>query len=255
MVSIVVAFFNASESLERTISSIDAQTYTNYEVILVDDCSTDNSSGIASKKSNISPKYFYVRLPINKGAGAARQAGLNLARGEYIAFLDADDEWHCTKLDKQIAVLESIRDTIIVHTGYNVKNIHGQTIGRVMPPSTITIRHMYLSNFIATSTAVFRRSLAGADKMPVIRARQDYAFWLKLIKSNKGKVIGVREILCNYYKTPNSVSSSPIRNVKNNYLMFRGELGYSFLRSICHVASNMAYRLVKLVSLKFYNYH
>ena len=252
-VSVIVPCFNSELTIRRALNSILSQTYKDLEVIVIDDCSTDDTWEIINSEIRGLSNFKLIRLKYNSGAGVARSEGMRHARGRYIAFLDADDRWHPNKLFRQMQIFEDEPDTLIVHTGYNILDAEPRIVGSYYPPSRLNGWVMHFSNFIATSTAVFKADLNGAAVMPSIRARQDYAFWIRLLILNKGSVRGLNEVLCDYYKTPGSVSSSPLKNLINNYKMFAGELGYSMFKSIFFVSSNVFFWFYKKLNVSIKN--
>lgn len=246
-VSIIIPTFNSERGLVRALESIRQQTFHDYEVIVIDDCSIDNTCVAVEDFIRGKLNYRLLRLPANGGAGAARSAGLRLASGRYIAFLDSDDFWEPKKLERQISYLEKNPNVIIVHCGYNILSHDLNLLGVFKPPSEVDLFKMHFSNFIATSTSIFRADLIGAESMPLIRARQDYAFWLKLLRANKGKVVGLPDVLCNYVRMPGSVSSSPLMNLKYNYVMFNSVCNYPAIFSAGLVFLNACFRMMKSV--------
>ncbi len=244
-VSIIIPNFNSSKTILRALKSVQNQTYSNFEVIIVDDCSTDDSLSIIDFFISSDDRFNLIKLEVNSGAGVARSQALRHANGKYIAFLDADDFWYEDKLEKQVDVLNKNPEIIIIHSAYLVRTADGNKIRTVIPPEIITLKKLYYSNFIATSTAMYRLNLNGSRYIPKIRARQDYAFWIKLLQLNKGIVYGMSEILCDYYKIPGSISSSLFRNIKYNYNMYSIELGFSFIKSMYYVMFNIIYRVLK----------
>lgn len=251
LVSIIVPTFDCEGVVVRALQSIKTQTFQDFEVIIVDDCSSDNTCEEIENFIVGMINYHLIQLPVNSGAGVARSTGLGVAIGKYIAFLDADDFWEPQKLELQVAYLENNSDVIIVHSGYNILSQDLNLLGVIKPINSVGFFMMHFSNFIATSTSLFRADLIGASSMPSIRARQDYAFWLKLLRANSGKVIGMPYILCNYVKMQGSLSSSKFKNIKYNFFMFKSVCDYPVIFSIFLVILNSSFRILKYLTLRF----
>lgn len=243
-VSVITPVYNSQAYLENTVRSVLNQTYSNFEYILIDDCSKDMSNKILEKLSQEDKRIKTIRLEKNMGAGYAREMGLKVATGDYIAFIDSDDVWVPHKLEKQIELLKQNNKAIIITKYYEGKKT-------ISPPERITKRMMFFSNWIPTSTSLFPSTLKSAKNMSHIRSRQDYVYWLKLFASNEGLVaLTIQEPLVTYAKRPGSLSSSPIKNLKNNFLVFNKELKFNFLMSTIFVLFNVFFRIIKSVSIR-----
>ena len=182
-VSIIMPTYNCAPYIADAVKSVIAQTYPCWELYIIDDCSSDNTADIVkdfvSKYSNI----HYECLEQNGGPAAARNRGLESAKGEYIAFLDSDDLWLPSKLEKQIAFMEENHCDFCC-SAYDIMDESGNPIGETsIPPKQISywdcIRR---SNPIGNLTAVYRRSAFHNVTVPNIRKRNDFALWLRLLR-------------------------------------------------------------------------
>lgn len=220
-VSVVIPVFNAEASIERALKSILAQTETSWEAILVNDGSKDKSAHILEHRAAADDRIKAHHI-VNSGAGPARNFGMSVARGDFIAFLDADDEWHPEKLSRQIAFMEA-NEAALSCTAY--RRCDAETGGsvRVGVPFKRTRNQLLKTNSIACSSAIFRRAAFSNVKMPSLRRRQDFAFWLSLLEQTEC-AYGFDEVLMTYHKTPGSVSSSKSSAAADTWRLYRHHL-------------------------------
>ncbi len=208
LVSVVLPTYNRSHILGRAIQSILNQTYHNFEIIIVDDCSTDNTDYIVKKFDD--SRIRYIRHSQNKGGSVARNTGIKAARGEYIAFQDSDDEWLPTKLQKQLDsfIFES-SNLGVVYTSFKLID-KGRTV--IVPDSKLAkhaggnIHNLLLKgNFVNTPTAIVRKKcFEKVGMFEDVPRYQDWILWLKLSKYYHFKHIN--EPLVNAYRQPDSIS-------------------------------------------------
>lgn len=245
-ISAIVPCFNSEGTIERCLESILAQTLAVDEILVYDDCSQDRTAEILARMAAKNEKILVFFGGENKGAGYARKTLLGKAQGDVFAFLDSDDIWHPRKLALQVSLmLKKQADIVVCH--YDIVNMDGRKIGTRRPPSLITYFKMHLRNEIPTSMAIVRNQVDGCRDMPLIRRRQDYAYWLKIFTKKKDTVcVTVPEVLGTYYRLPGSLSSSMLSNLKANYRMFRTIMGYSILFSTLYLVGNIATRLFRI---------
>jgi teichuronic acid biosynthesis glycosyltransferase TuaG len=165
LVSIIIPVFNAEKTIERAVRSVKNQTYKNWELLLVDDCSSDNSLKVIKKLE--SRKIRIIRLEHNSGPAVSRNAGLDAARGDYVAFLDADDFWDAEKLEKQIEFMEE-KNCAFSFTSYKFTNEDGRPIKThsMNVPEKLDYKGALKNTTIFTSTVMF--NLNKIDKMRYI---------------------------------------------------------------------------------------
>ncbi|WP_297520183.1 glycosyltransferase family 2 protein [uncultured Clostridium sp.] len=219
LISIVMPVYNASEFIAESIDSIMIQTYKKWELILVDDCSVDESPEII-KKYTVDNRIKYIKLEKNSGAAVARNIGLATAKGRYIAFLDSDDIWNKEKLDKQLKFMKEKR-VGFTFTEYSLMDESGQSLNKIMKVHDI-IDYKYLlgNTIIGCSTVVIDREIIGDVKMPNIRSRQDGATWLKILREGNN-AYGIAECLTKYRIVKNSVSRNKIKAAKKIWYVYR----------------------------------
>lgn len=244
-VSVIIPAYESEHTLERCVNSVLNQSQVPYEILIYDDCSSDATLEIAQKLSSRKSLIKVFSGDTNRGAGYARSVLLKEAKGNFFAFLDADDVWHPEKLQRQMEVIRlQVLDICICP--YEIRDTNDKLLGKRSAPARITYGLMHLANWIPTSMAIVRADLIGTRKMPNIRRRQDYAYWLTIFKKNRHiRVGGTNEVLGTYYRSDVSLSSSKITNIKSNFYMFRNILGYNiFLSNLC-LGANIIFRLVR----------
>lgn len=212
-VSVIIPVYNSANYIEKTIDSVLAQTYKDYEIILVDDCSKDNSKDVIEKYVNNNDNIFYLCLSENSGAAVARNKGLELANGRFIAFLDSDDTWECDKLEKQIAQMRS-NGYAFSYSRYDYVDENNVTLKkRVILKMHATYKTLLTKTVIGTSTVMIDRGQTGDVYMPLRRTGQDYAFWLLLLR--RFDAYGIDDTLVHYCKRSNSLSKNKFQNIRD----------------------------------------
>lgn len=213
LVSIIIPVYNAARFLDRTLQSIFLQTYKNVEIVLVDDCSKDNSAEIIANYILEHPEIVYHRFDKNMGAAVARNKALELARGRYVAFLDSDDEWLPEKLEKQLALMRE-KNVAFTYTAIEMIDEEGSVIkGKRKVRKTVDYSFLLRNTMIATSSVVIDRYALGDFRMPLRRGGQDYATWLQLLR-NGAIAYGINEVLVRYRVSRNSLSSNKLKSIK-----------------------------------------
>ena len=250
LVSIIVPVHNAAGSLHRALRSVLSQTLTDYELILVDDCSADESIRILRKYCELDERVRLYSTATNSGPGVARNVGLRSAKGRYIAFLDADDFWIGNKLEQQVRCFED-DEVILSHTRVILLNTRGDIVGILGGRKEMHLFDMYVGNRVTMSSAMVRADLIGADEMPEMRNREDYAYWISLLRRNSGYIAYVPEFLVGYVKMPGSVSSSILRNVVDTYRMYVSEVGMSPVQAAMLVMVFSCFKFYKEVKARF----
>lgn len=245
-VSVIVPCFNSEKYLDRAIESVLAQTVPVTEILIYDDASTDYTYDVMQRLAQSNERIRIFRGCENVGAGMARDFLLKKITGDIIAFLDSDDYWLPDKLEQQ---LECFNDSEVgVVTGFQriVDEFKGD-LGVRRINIQVNRHSMLITNWLSTSMTVLRADLFGAKIMPPDRARQDYAYWLKIFWGNKGvKCQVVRHEVGVYSRRKDSVSSNPIKNVGYNYRMLRKNMGFSVAASIVLVAFHIVIRALRI---------
>lgn len=215
LVSIIIPVYNAQKYIKETIDSILSQTYENYEIILVDDCSTDNTANIIKQYSD--NRIVYHLQEKNGGAGVARNTALSIAKGQYVAFLDSDDIWESDKLEKQMNLHKENSACWFSYTGAYVIDEDSKKTNKIRKvKKSISYKKLLKNTMIITSSVLIDRNHCGDFRMSEIRSGQDYATWLMLLHK-KGVAYGVCEPLCQYRVSSNSLSSNKFKSIKQVY--------------------------------------
>ena len=231
LVSIIVPVYNAGAYIEETIDMVRAQTYENWELILVDDCSEDESR----KKIEGRQAQDRIRLiakKSNEGAARARNTGIEAARGRYIAFLDADDVWAPEKLEKELAFMES-RQAAFVFTAYEFGDEKARGTGRVVHvPPVLSYEKALSRTVIFTSTVLLDTQKTGREliRMPEVKS-EDTATWWKILK-NGFTAYGLNEVLAVYRRPARSLSSNKLEAIRRIWNLYRKQEKLSLWYSV-----------------------
>lgn len=225
----IMPVYNSEKTVQRAISSVQRQTDESWEILAVDDASTDGSWEILSSLASVDGRIKTIHQEINCGAGVARNLAIEQAQGRFIAFLDADDEWHIEKLEKQIGWM--INNNISFScTDYARVHINGR---RVIASSKhrATRKQLLRNNSVGTLTAVYDTKQFGKVFMPNIRRRQDYALWLSLLEKAP-YVFGLNEVLATYNMGVASLSSNKINAASDQWSLYRNHLDFGRIKSL-----------------------
>ena len=238
-VSVIMPVFNAADVLPRAVASVRAQTWQRWELLLIDDGSSDDSAAVAAGLAAQDPRIRLLRQPRNTGAAAARNAGLRHARGRYIAFLDADDEWLPEKLALQLHFMQA-QGAAFSYTGFwRARNGRRH---RVRVPAHVTRQELLKGNAIGCLTALYDRAHFGTVPMPELRLRQDYALWLDLL-TRTDMAHGLDQPLAIHHRHRESLSASLPRALAANWHLYRRHLGLPPLQAFYFFSLHLWRRL------------
>ncbi len=242
LVSIIMPSYNSAEFIGETIESVINQTYSNWEIVIVDDCSVDNTEEVIKKYQEKDNRIKFFKLKENSGVVVARQYAIDCANGEYLAFLDSDDLWLPDKLTIQIKFMEK-NNYACTCTAYEKwkNNILKKTIN---PPLKIDYKMMLLENIVGNSTVIINRKMVGEIKIPNIKKRNDLALWLFLLKKID-YIYGLDEVFMKYRIVENSLSSGKLSLIKYHWILYRDIEKLSLLKSV-YLVLNWA--VVKTIS-------
>lgn len=245
LISIITPNFNGAAFISEAYRSVQCQTETNWEWIIVDDNSSDKSRELIEEIAALDPRVSPIFIDINSGAAAARNAGLDIAQGDYIAFLDIDDRWENEKLETSLKYMQATKADFIYTNYLKVKNsiLGTQIIGT---PSEIDYVDLLKTCHICTSTVVIRRQVIGMTRMEIrLRRGQDYVFWLQILKKI-GKAQRASEKPLTTYTIGNaSLSSNKIRKAYFQWYIYRKVLNLRFLESVYYFLNYAFYGFVK----------
>lgn len=243
LVSVIMPSYNTGAYIAEAVRSVQGQTYENWELIIVDDASTDSTDSIVFQflaDSRIS----YIKNSKNRGAAACRNRALKEAKGRWIAFLDSDDIWEKTKLERQIAYMEN-NDYHFTYTKYREIDETSAWNGvKVSGPQHISKRGMYRYCWCGCLTVMYDREFVGNIQIKSIKKNNDYAIWLKVIE--KADCFLLDECLARYRRRRHSISSAGYGELlKWHYRLFRFAQGMDVWRSIYYTAGNVFWGLYK----------
>lgn len=251
LVSIITPSYNCADFIEKTILSVQKQTYTNWEMLITDDCSRDNSVEIIQKIAAHDSRVKLFILDKNCGAGVARNNSIKHARGKYIAFLDSDDMWMKEKLEKQIAFMED-KKCDLSYTSYMVIDEDDKTIGLVLAPNSHSFSQNKCDDKVGFSTAIYNQERLGKIFMPTIRKRQDWGLIMSVLRECNVSY-GIKQPLGFYRKGHASLSKNKFSLVSYNIAAYKTVLGWNTLRAYlfflfiympCNIAKKVFNRIV-----------
>lgn len=234
LVSVVMPTFNSSRFLAKSVESILNQTYKHLELLIADDCSSDNDTiDILNNFAQNDNRVRIIFLKSNGGPGVARNAAIEQARGQYIAFCDSDDRWMPNKLQMQVDAMRK-GGYALCCSSYLICDDCDRVVGINIAPSEITFGMMKCDNKVGCLTAIYDvKALGQKFFMPAIRKRQDWALFLE-ITAKCHHAFGIQEPLAYYRKRDNSVSSKKLSLVKYNIAIYRDCLHFSRLKSLTY---------------------
>ncbi len=231
LVSIIIPCYNAQKFIARTIISVQEQTYTNWEIIIVDDCSNDQTVSIIEQIAVKEPRILLLKLKVNAGTGVARNLALSKATGQYIAFLDADDLWKNNKLEKQLAFM-TIHNLAFTFSFYDCIDENNGSLNKIVKaPLKLTYLQLFFCNYIGNLTAIYDTSFFGKIPINTTRKRQDWMLWLTILKQIKFAK-PIPESLAYYRVTENSLSASKINLLKHNFNIYTDFHGFNKLKAM-----------------------
>lgn len=246
LVSIIMPSYNTAKYISDSINSVIAQTYPDWELIIVDDCSTDNSLDVIASFDD--PRIIVLQNEKNSGAAVSRNYALREAKGEWIAFLDSDDTWAPEKLEKQIAFMKE-KGYAFTFTDYRIC-LNGVWMPYInTAPDVIDKRRMYNYCYFSTITVMYNRAAIGLIQIADLRKNNDYAMWLQAIE--KSNAYRLPECLSYYIKHDDSISGgSKAKLIKWHYILFRKGLNKSPLVSAVLTVNNVIHGVMKKLFYK-----
>lgn len=244
LVSVITPTYNSALTIDATIESVIAQSYPQWQMIIVDDASTDETVNIIKKWQAQDDRISLIQLEYNSGAAIARNMAIQIAMGRYIAFLDSDDYWEAEKLDKQIHFMNS-KNAGLSYTAYKKINDIGEHIGCVGVPKTVSYKDLLKSNVIGCLTTMYDTSKIGKIYMPEIRTRQDYGLWLNILKHKTTVAYGLNEVLATYLVRSDSISSNKKEAALNTFKLYRDIEKLGNVKSVYYFCHYVLRALVK----------
>ncbi|BBM52078.1 family 2 glycosyl transferase [Leptotrichia trevisanii] len=229
-VSIIVPMYNAGKFIGKAIETVLSQTYENWEMLIMNDVSTDNSLAVVNEFAKKDDRIKVVNTEKNMGVVKGRNHLIDLARGKYIAFLDADDYWHSEKLEKQIQFMKE-KNASISCTEYTRVRENGEKINEVVIKSKISYTDMLKNNYLGCLTVMYDVEKVGKRYFKELEKNEDYVLWLEIVKDVK-IIYGLKENLAYYRVLDNSRSSNKVKTAKVRWEIYRKVEKLSLLKSI-----------------------
>lgn len=218
-VSVIMPAYNAEKFIPEAVESVIGQSYRNWELIVLDDCSDDGTAAKISGYVERDPRIRYYRNEHNVGVAQTRNSGFALARGEWIAFLDSDDVWHPAKLEKQLS-LAADSGADLIYCSYSLCNIQTEKKKDYIVPAATSYKQMLYENVIGCSTVLMKKNITDNYKFDPSFSHEDYALWLHLLR-NGYTARGVKEVLVDYKVIKDSRSFNKLRSAKNRFSIYR----------------------------------
>ena len=246
LVSIIMPSFNTASYIAESIESVLHQTYTDWELIVVDDCSTDNTDEVMEGYLE-DKRIRYFKNDKNSGAAVSRNKALREAKGKWIAFLDSDDLWNPDKLDKQIRFMEN-NNYHFSYTNYSEIDSEGKSNGIIVTgPKKISRTGMYNYCWPGCLTVMYDAEFIGIIQIADIKKNNDYAMWLKVCK--KADCYLLDEELALYRRgRSGSVSSHSIKTmIIWHYKLFRYAEKQNVIKALFNTGRNMIFGLYKKI--------
>lgn len=219
-VSVIMPAYNCEQFIAEAIDSVLQQTYTNIELIVIDDCSTDNTFSIIEQYAVCDPRVRTLRNSANCGVAKTRNCGLDMAEGDYVAFLDSDDIWDIDKLRKQMELaLKANAD--IVYSSYGFIDEDGNEIKKAfIVPEETNFRKMLIQNVISASSAVIRASIMKDHRFRNDVYHEDYALWMELM-SERARAVGCKDVLWRYRQRKGGRNRNKLHAAKERWKIYR----------------------------------
>ena len=248
-VSVVMPAYNAEKTVGEAIESVLNQTYTDYELIIVNDCSKDRTAEILDGFLKIDKRIKVFHNEKNLGVSATRNYAVSKAGGEWIAFLDSDDAWRVDKLEKQLEIINANPDAVLSYTASSFIFADGRASKYVMEAEEKTnYRTLLKRNLVSCSSVMVKSNVMKSIKMPNDAMHEDYYVWLTILKKHK-YAYGVNEPLLIYRLSENSKSSNRIKSAKMLFNSYRA-VGYRKIRAFLLVIAYSYHSITKRHKIK-----
>ena len=228
--SVILPVYNSERYLNRTVNSVIQQTMSDFELLAIDDCSTDGSVQLLERWREKDNRITILCNTENQGVAAVRNQAIAAAQGKYIAFLDSDDTWQSMKLERQLQFMEQTGCDFCC-TAYSMVDEEGKHIkNRMLPWQSIRLEDLLKENYICCSSVMLRSQLAKEHAMNGNYAHEDYVYWLELLQSGaQGGVLN--QCLTNYRLAQTSRSANKLKAAQGRWQVYRKYLGYGVMRS------------------------
>ncbi|MCF7566785.1 glycosyltransferase family 2 protein [Sabulilitoribacter arenilitoris] len=240
LVSIITPMYNSSKYILETLNSVFNQTHQHFEIILIDDASTDNTLQCLPKDNRIK----IIRLNKNSGSAVARNEGIKLAKGKYLTFLDADDLWFPNFIEKSIQTIKTSKINFVFASYKRLDENLNPLLKDFIVPLKVTYSDILKTNSISCLTAFINIEVLGKKYMPLVRKRQDMGLWLQYLKEIKF-AYGIKEPLAIYRIRKNSLSRNKWKLIKSQWDFYRKVENLNIIQSIYYFIAWVFYGILK----------
>ena len=249
LISIITPMYNGVRFVAQTIESVLAQTYTNWELIIVDDCSPDGGAGIAEVKkyADKDKRIQLIASPVNRGSSGARNIALKAAQGRFITFLDSDDILEPNYMESQLRYMKEKGAAIVTASCRHIDETGKVVLRSAIVPDRVNYWDILKSNPISCLTTLYDRTLVGDHyfKEDLGSIRDDYAFWLEILREKVDYVYGNPEILASYRIVSTSVTRNRRRLIKPQFMIYYKVERLGLLRSVWYFTNWMVRSILK----------
>lgn len=247
LVSIIMPMFNASSFAKQAIYSVQSQSYKNWELIIVDDCSTDDSIAVLEKELS-DHRIFLIKNKKNLGIANSRNIAISAAQGRYIAFLDSDDIWLPTKLERQLAFMKKTKFPICFSSYYTINKNNIKTGLRLIPDRS-SYESLLTAHHIGTLTAIYDTEFYGKQYFLEIH-HEDYEMWLRLFKKLPSPIFGIKEPLAEYRVHNGSKSSNKFKTIMWRWRIYREFEKLNISKSFYYLIKSYIHILLRFLNGK-----
>ena len=238
LVSVIMPTYNSSAYVTSSIDSILKQSYTNFELLICDDCSTDNTLEILNHLSKKDSRIRVFKLHKNSGSAVARNYAISESKGRFIAFCDSDDKWLTDKLKIQLDFM--LKNNYHFTYSYYIVNENDTFKCIRKSPHILNYQTLLKKNYIGCLTAMYDVYFVGKIYMPLLRNRQDWGFWLLIIQKTK-LAFCIDQELGIYSIRSSSISRNKFKLVKYHYRIYKDVLSFNKLKSLLYLVLNLFY--------------
>ena len=249
LVSVIMPAYNSERFIKQAINSVQNQTYQNFEIIVVDDCSTDNTNELVKDLCKEDKRIILLKNNKNEGAAISRNKAIEAAKGKYIAFLDSDDLWLPSKLEKQLTFMET-NGYYFTNTSYSKTDENNNDLNTVVESVTGDYNKL-LKYCPGNSTVIYNSEKLGKYLIENIRKRNDYVMWLKIVKD--ANTYGLNEVLGKHRLVKGSISSNKILLLKYQWIVYRKIEKLSIIESFYLCCFCITKKLTQLINMKLNN--
>jgi len=231
LVSVIMPAYNSERFIEDAVCSVIAQTYTNWELLVIDDGSVDSTCAIAERLAAEDERIQLIRNEINMGVARTRNRGFDLCHGDYVALLDSDDVWHPQKLERQLSRMRK-ENADVSFCSYAIINEEGIPVkGDYVVPESISLDRLLRENVIGCSTVMLSSCVAKKYKFDAEYYHEDYLMWLRLLADGY-VAIGCKDVLAQWRLLKNSRSYNKKRSAANRWKIYREYMNFPLLKSL-----------------------